>query len=132
MKRRILSVTLLLASILAIQWPGVLSAAAPAPRAEHRHVARIVAELMAQSHYSKQPLDDEIAQRARDAFLRQLDPAKIYFQQSDIDEIHKDIAELTETLRKGDPGVAGIPGELPYPNGPEAGRHRRSTASVRG
>ena len=56
------------------------------PKAGDRQVTLIVSALLKQEHLLKRPLDDEISRRAIKTFLKQLDPMKVYFYQSDIDE----------------------------------------------
>jgi len=78
--------------------------AAPAPR-DHR-IALSVAILLEKDHLLRHPLDDEISQRALKSFLKMLDPMKIYFQQSDIDEFSVHENELDDMVKKGDIGLA--------------------------
>ena len=52
-------------------------------------VSRIVAKLMQDDHLSKRKLDDTMSNRAFDMFIKNLDPTKSYFLQSDIDEFSK-------------------------------------------
>ena len=49
-------------------------------------IARLIATLMPRNHISAQGLNDTISQRALNLFLKSLDPLKLYFYQSDIDE----------------------------------------------
>ncbi len=50
-------------------------------------IVRLVAAHLEQYHYSKKRINDEISERAYDLFLRELDPLKQYFLQSDIDAL---------------------------------------------
>ena len=76
----------------------------PAPR-DHR-IALSVAILLEKDHLLRRPLDDEISRRALKSFLKMLDPMKIYFHQSDIDEFTLHENELDDMARKGDIGLA--------------------------
>ena len=65
-------------------------------------VARIVAKLMQDDHLSKRKLDDTISTRAFEMFIKNLDPTKSYFLQSDIDEFSKWKTELDDQMLKGE------------------------------
>ena len=92
---------LLLNAFLAVGVPSA-SADLAGPRASDRQVTLIVAALLNQEHLLKRPLDDEISQRAIEAFLKRLDPMKVYFYQSDIDEIMKDRDRLDDFVKAAD------------------------------
>lgn len=77
---------------------------APAPR-DHR-IALSVAVLLEKDHLLRRPLDDEISRRSLKSFLKMLDPIKIYFYQSDIDEFTLHENELDDLAKKGDVGLA--------------------------
>ena len=65
-------------------------------------VSRIVAKLMQDDHLSKRKLDDTMSNRAFDMFIKNLDPTKSYFLQSDIDEFSKWKTELDDQMLKGE------------------------------
>jgi carboxyl-terminal processing protease len=71
------------------------------PKAKDRQVSLIVSELLKQDHLLKRPLDDEISQRALKTFLKQLDPMKVYFYQSDVDEFMSQRDRLDDFVRRG-------------------------------
>ena len=56
------------------------------PSRSEKTVSQIIAKLMQRDHLSRKPLDDKISQRAFDMYIKTLDPMKVYFLQSDIDE----------------------------------------------
>lgn len=64
--------------------------------ASDRQIINTVFTLMKQDHLTKHPLDDEISQRALSLFLKQLDPLKMYFYQSDIDEFERSRNQLDD------------------------------------
>jgi len=72
------------------------------PDASQRHVTRAVAHLLAHEHLLGRELDDEISHRCMKEFLKSLDPWKLYFYQSDIDELMKHQDELDDMVREGD------------------------------
>lgn len=65
-------------------------------------VSRIVAKLMQDDHLSKRKLDDTISNRAFEMFIKNLDPTKSYFMQSDIDEFSKWKTKLDDQMLKGE------------------------------
>jgi carboxyl-terminal processing protease len=72
------------------------------PTPEDHSIAQEVAWLMEKQHLSRHPLDKEMSQRCLKNFLKTLDPMKLYFYQSDIDEFMKHQDELSGRMRRGD------------------------------
>ena len=61
---------------------------------------------MPSNHISAQPLDDMISKRALDLFIDSLDPLKLYFLQSDIDEFQRYSTKIDDMVKAGDLGLA--------------------------
>ncbi|NLE36886.1 MAG: carboxy terminal-processing peptidase [Pirellulaceae bacterium] len=76
------------------------------PTADDRHVASAVTLLLSNQHLLQRPLDDEISRRCLRIFLKTLDPMKVYFYQSDIDEFEKSATELDDMLIRRDTSFA--------------------------
>lgn len=93
------ALTLVVTSLVAIT---TLWAIPPGPKANDRQVTRVVSSLMLGQHLSKHAIDDEIAQRGLNLYLKSLDPMKVYFLQSDIDEFAKEQLKLDDKLKEGD------------------------------
>lgn len=72
------------------------------PTAQDRNIARLVGFAMNGNHYSGKKLNDEISERAFDLYIKALDPMKMYFYQSDIDEFSKFKKTIDESIMKGD------------------------------
>ena len=72
------------------------------PRASDRQVALVVTALLNQEHLLDKPLNDEISERAIKTFLKGLDPMKVYFYQSDIDEFMQQSKSIDDSVRRGD------------------------------
>lgn len=88
---------------------GLLAFADPqAPTTQDRHIALVVSQLLKRQHLSKHPIDDEISQRAFKKYIELLDPNKVYFYQSDIDEFKKYENQLDDLLRRGDISFAHL------------------------
>src|SRR5262245_43291546 len=74
----------------------------PTPGKEDRTVAQVVTEILQQGHVTKPKIGEEISKRLFARYLKDLDPNKLYFLQSDIDEFKKQETELGDMLLKGD------------------------------
>lgn len=76
------------------------------PSARDRVVAQAIATLMPKNHISAQGLNDTISQRALELFIDSLDPLKLYFYQSDIEEFAKSSKLIDDMVRHGDLSLA--------------------------
>ncbi len=107
MTRRSMFVTrgLILAVLAAVlSSPAWADPTAPGP--SDRAIAEKIAWLMKKDHLTRHPLDKEISQRCLKTFLQSkttlsLDPMKLYFYQSDIDEFMKHQDELCDAISRG-------------------------------
>jgi carboxyl-terminal processing protease len=99
---RKVTASLLLFGILAAALTPSLRADLTSPTDSDRHVAIAVTQLLQRAHLLRHPLDKEISQRCLKTFLQQIDPFKLYFYQSDIDEFSKQKDVLAEQAQKGD------------------------------
>jgi carboxyl-terminal processing protease len=80
--------------------------ALPQPTNEHRTIARLIARLMPQHHISSQGLNDTISERALMLYLKSLDPMKLYFYQSDVDEFNVSSKLIDDMVQQGDLSLA--------------------------
>ena len=74
------------------------------PDAQEAKAAHLAAELLSRYHYKAVPIDNALSAKVFDQYLKELDPEKLYFLQSDIDRLAVDRsvlddAILTEDLR---------------------------------
>jgi carboxyl-terminal processing protease len=76
--------------------------AEPKPAKQDPLVARMVCEYLKRGHLNRPAIDDELSRRLFRRFLKDLDPAKLYFLKSDIDEFKKFETELDDQLLEGD------------------------------
>jgi carboxyl-terminal processing protease len=76
------------------------SAALTAPTPDDRRIAKAVAWYLRDEHLSKQPLNQEMSRRTFTTFMKTLDPMKVYFLQSDVDEFMKSQDELADAIAK--------------------------------
>ena len=61
---------------------------------------------MPKNHISARGLDDTISKRALALFTKSLDPLKLYFYQSDIDEFNRDASRIDDMVQQGDLSLA--------------------------
>src|SRR2546421_1606297 len=80
-------------------------AAKPAVAADG-NIAKLVARVLEQSHYSHHPLNDEIAGKFLDRYLEALDGQHLDFLQSDLDEFAPYRQSLDELIKAGNTGPA--------------------------
>lgn len=99
----ILVVGVSLAAILPGGFVGQATAAdLTQPSRTDRTVSLMVATLMQRDHLSNHPLDDSISERAFDGYIKNLDPLKVYFLKSDIEEFEQFKTLLDDQMEKGD------------------------------
>lgn len=63
--------------------------------------ARLVTQMIPRFHLSQAEVDDAVSGRLLDGFIEQMDPQKLYFLQSDIDEFSKYRTTLDDMLKEG-------------------------------
>ncbi|MDB2686940.1 carboxy terminal-processing peptidase [Mariniblastus sp.] len=76
------------------------------PTMQNALAARVVAKMMETLHLSKLPLDDTIAERAFEHYIKALDPLKDYFVQADIDEFSSLKDEIDDKVQVGNFEIA--------------------------
>jgi carboxyl-terminal processing protease len=91
---------------LLLAW-SQLSVAAPVtpPTPQATEITRAV-RFMMDNHLSKRKLDDEISRRAMKSFLDSFDPRKMYFYQSDVDELMKMRDQLDDEIKRNNVSFA--------------------------
>src|SRR6185295_15525675 len=72
------------------------------PNANDRQITFAVATLMERDHLTGQRIDDTVSQRTLKAFIKDLDPLKLFFYQSDVDEFTRNKDKLDEQIKHGD------------------------------
>jgi carboxyl-terminal processing protease len=106
--------------------PRIVSASGGAPRADgnpleglslpgveakdaktdNEKISRMISILLTRAHYSRQPLDDAMANRFMDRLLESLDPRHVYFTKADLDEFAPYRTSLDDLTKKGDTSPA--------------------------
>lgn len=69
--------------------------------AEDRQIALAVSLLMEKQHISQKHIDDQASERCLDSMLKSLDPLKLFFYQSDVEEFNRHNHELDDQVRGG-------------------------------
>jgi len=92
----------------AVQAPAASQAPATAakPGPNDRQITLAVRSYLEREHFTRRPIDDEIARRWFDIFLEALDPMKVYFLQSDVDAFMQKRDSLDELVKRGDVSFA--------------------------
>ncbi|MBN2580144.1 MAG: carboxy terminal-processing peptidase [Pirellulales bacterium] len=72
------------------------------PKESDYEITTMVTRLLKRDHISRHPLDKEISERWFKMFFEDLDPRKMYFYQSDVDEFARQKDHLTELAWNGD------------------------------
>src|SRR3954467_2151719 len=76
------------------------------PSQNDRQITLAVATLMERYHLTGHKVNDEISERTLKSFIKDLDPLKLFFYQSDIDNFSRSKDNLDDAIRKGDIGFA--------------------------
>jgi carboxyl-terminal processing protease len=100
---RYIALLAVLAGFLLIPTP---TPAEPKLAKQDKLVAQLVCEFLKRGHLNQPEIGDEVSRRVFKHFLKGLDPSKLYFLQSDIDEFKKNETELDDQLLAGDIGFA--------------------------
>jgi len=93
---------LLLLTLASLALPSVGWAAAVEADERHGEIATAVTDVLTREHLSRRPLDGATARRCIELFLEELDPCKLYFTQSDVDDLCSRCDEVAEELRLGE------------------------------
>ncbi len=65
-------------------------------------IAQLVCDFLKRGHLHRPEIDDAVSKRLFNRFLKSLDPNKLYFLKSDIDEFKKEETKLDDQLLEGD------------------------------
>jgi carboxyl-terminal processing protease len=93
---------LLVAAVVLASGASIVCARPTQPNAADRQITLAVSMLMERQHLTGQRLDDTISERCLKTYVKDLDPLKLFFRQSDIDEFNKNKQHLDDAIRHGD------------------------------
>ena len=71
------------------------------PQPEDQETAREVVDLVERNHMARPQINDEIAIKWCDNFIKKLDPQKYYFLKSDVVAFRKEATTLDDKIREG-------------------------------
>jgi carboxyl-terminal processing protease len=72
------------------------------PSKNDRQITFAVATLMERDHLTGQRIDAKVSERTLDAFIKDLDPLKLFFYESDINEFNRSKDKLDGQIKHGD------------------------------
>lgn len=71
------------------------------PKPEYTQITKLVVQMIEKEHLARLPVNDMIAGRLVDHYVKELDPQKLYFLQSDIEEFNQVRTTLDDAVRQG-------------------------------
>lgn len=87
--------------------PAAMLQARPGdPRETDRRIALLVSTLMDRRHLSGMRVNNQISERAMEMYFETLDPLKLYFTKSDVDQFMAEKDQIDDYLREGDVRIA--------------------------
>src|SRR3954453_5331959 len=92
--------TFVLSLVGLVAAPAVARPTRPSPN--DRQITLAVATLMERDHLTGHKVNDEISERTLKSFIKDLDPLKLFFYQSDVDNFSRDKDNLDDQIRRGD------------------------------
>jgi carboxyl-terminal processing protease len=78
------------------------------PSPQESKAAHLAAEFLTHYHYKAVPLDDAMSEKIFDRYLKSLDPEKVFFVQSDIDQLAAARNKLDQAIAKEDLNIPFI------------------------
>ncbi len=104
MSERVLTRYALTVVVFAVAWavPTTWLKAEPKPEQQDKLIAEFVCGFLKNYHLNKPEIGDDISRKLFKKFLKDMDPAKLYFTKEDVDEFRKQETELDDMLLKGD------------------------------
>ncbi|MEM9354292.1 MAG: carboxy terminal-processing peptidase [Planctomycetota bacterium] len=102
---RLFSALLLALLAAAIVAPAVLARPTEPTRGD-RNIAMSVGAMVDRKHLSTMRVDDEVSRRTLEMYLKSLDPRKLYFYQSDVEQFQEREKEIDDYVRSGKLGFA--------------------------
>ncbi len=68
----------------------------------HSYELKVINSMLKRFHYKKFALDDAFSEKILKQYIKQLDPSKVYFTQSDINEFNKHSKQFDDDIEAGD------------------------------
>lgn len=99
---RVLLAMLVLTLVGGLFFPLRQGTADPTPGKHDRMVIQLVTQFLQQAHIARPQIDDDLSKKLFRRYLKDLDPGKLYFLKSDVEEFRKQETVLDDQLQKGD------------------------------
>ena len=100
-RRAIIATTLVAAFATSMAVWQLSAADLTRPTTQDRRITLMVRHLLKQEHLFSRAVDDTTSERGMKSFLKSLDPLKVYFYQSDIDEFKRNDKKLDDMMSEG-------------------------------
>ncbi|CAN5348415.1 carboxy terminal-processing peptidase [soil metagenome] len=102
MKTKLLWITLAFAAAAHSAPPEASTLPALAPLPQHAEAASMAAQILTRYHYKATPLDDAMSEKIFDRYLKSLDPDRLFFIQSDVDQFSSARTRLDDAINQED------------------------------
>lgn len=102
MKNLLLSIALAVGVVASHAAPSTVAAVALEPAAQQIQAAAMTADLLTRFHYTPLALDDAMSQKTFDRYVKSMDPEKLFFLQSDIDQFAPSRDKLDDAIKSRD------------------------------
>lgn len=91
----------LVAGLMALVATTIFAQQLSTPSQADQDTAKLVSSMISKYHISQKPLDDHISAMLLQRFVKELDPQKLYFLKSDVDDLTKYRDHLDDLLKAG-------------------------------
>ena len=102
MKNLLLSIALAMGIVASYAAPSTVAPVALEPAPQQIQAAAMTADLLTRFHYTPMPLDDAMSQKTFDRYVKSMDPEKLFFLQSDIDQFTPSRDKLDDAIKSHD------------------------------
>ena len=102
MKNLLLSIALAMAALASHAAPGTVAPVTLEPAPQQLQAAAMTADLLTRFHYSPMALDDAMSQKTFDRYVKSMDPERLFFMQSDIDQFAPARDKLDDAIKNRD------------------------------
>lgn len=102
MKNLLLTIALAMGVVASHAAPSTTAPVALEPAPQQIQAAAMTAELLTRFHYTPMALDDAMSQKTFDRYVKSMDPERLFFLQSDIDQFTPARDKLDDAIKSRD------------------------------
>ena len=102
MKNLLLTIALAMGVVASHAAPSTAAPVALEPAPQQIQAAAMTAELLTRFHYTPMALDDAMSQKTFDRYVKSMDPERLFFLQSDIDQFTPARDKLDDAIKSRD------------------------------